>query len=371
MKKIMSLLMAMVLVLGLCACGSSASDNQPAEAAPAGDAATEAAPAEVIDPVTIHIATASFENEPTAQMLKYFGEKCAELSNGAVDVTISYGGAEYDIMGVFDALSNGAIQAGFMFQAYSMYLPYLSYATSVYSTSTADAIEKTNYIFYENEETAQLIRDQFAQYNMIPLNNMGASCTTFMTSFEWDTLDSLVAKCTAFGTMNTPKYEALGLTCTAVRNTEAYDSFSRGIIDGESIALDDAVNACLYEVAPYITIDNQRTCGASITVNADWFNGLTEAQQNVITEAAQATEVYSAEYRDGAFDDLDAAWFEATGNHVGILGEEESLEWFAMTFNNTANNLMMGQAGTENDQGMLTILSAFAEHVGVDWTWNK
>lgn len=381
--KTLSLILALTLIFSLCACGSTpeaaqssgteATAQSPATENPdtsdAGGGAEAPAEAEV-EPLTFHMSGTFFETEDAGKSVQYFADKCAELSGGKITATISFGGSEYDSAGVWDALQNNAVQVTLVLGIYSSYVPFMNFAPNPYAENTRDAVEKVNYIFKENETTSKLISDQFASYNMIQLNTMGSGFTSFCTSFDWDTLDELVEKCTAFGTMNAAKYSPLGLTCTAVTAMEAYDSFSRGIIDGVSTALEMGVSNCLYEVADYITIDGQINCSGRLVANLDWLNGLSDAQRDIIQQAALDTEEYFCSYYDNVFEECDAVWFEKTGNHVGSLSEEDAKEWWEMTFRNTANNMMTAQGGTSNEEGMLTILNAWAEYNGFDWTWD-
>ena len=89
MKKILCLIMALVMVFSLCACGAKeeapAAPAAPAEKAEAAPAAP-AAPAE--EPVEINIGHIYATNHAIGQACEVFKEKVEELSGGSVSVVI-------------------------------------------------------------------------------------------------------------------------------------------------------------------------------------------------------------------------------------------------------------------------------------------
>ncbi len=386
MKNLITLLMALAMLISLVSCGSnSGSTDEPAvgEAAPTG----ESAPADETAPVdasgaydgesfTIHMASSENENSDQNAPLVYFRDLVAEKSGGAVTVEVSWGGTEYDNSGIWEAMGTGLLDMDIcLFLKHSADAPLMLFGFMPYSANAAESIEQTNYILFENETTSKIFTNYFADAGMTVLGNSADGAPSFITTFEWDTLDDLVSKCSAFGTMTTAKYLSLGLNTVAVTGGEAYDNLSRGIVDGVSMAVGTAVSNSLQEVASYCTIDGQYTSAVLLLANTDFWNGLSPEAQALVQECVDETSAFSASHVTEATEAAAHAWEEATGVAVKYLGEEEGKAFWAQTLAATAENAKANSAGQPYEEEMKTIVTewiAYQEQYhgfDVDFEW--
>ena len=375
MKKFLALLLALTMVLGLCACGGSET-SAPAEST-AAEGSTAAAPAEggyAGESFTIWMASDQNENSDAAAPMVYFRDLIAEKSGGKVTVDVAWGGTQYDNAGIFSGLKDNLLSMDIMLMNKQMgNLPMMNWGFMPYSATAQESIDQTNYLLFENETTSKIIADYFAASNMKILGNSADGAPSFITTFEWNGLSDLTSKCSAFGTMNTAKYAAIGLNCTAVTGPELYDNLSRGIIDGGSSAIGSAITNSLYEVAPYATVDGQYTSAVLILANTDFWAGLSAEAQALITECVEATSAYSASYITESTQAAAATWKEKTGNDVVFMGEEDGKALWAQTLTAIANNASANAAGQAYEADMNTILTEWVkyqeEYHGIDIDW--
>ena len=373
MKKIIALLLALVMVMGMVACGAETS--APAESATA-SAATEsaAAPAEggyAGESFTIWMASDQNENSDQAQPMVKFRDLVQEKSGGKITVDVAWGGTQYDNAGIFSAMQDGLLSMDIMLMnKHAGNAPLMSWGFMPYSANAQESIDQTNYLIFENETTSKIIADYFGGFNMKILGNSCDGAPSFITTFEWNGLDDLTTKCSAFGTMNTAKYQAVGLNCTAVTGPELYDNLSRGIIDGGSSALGGAITNSLYEVAPFATVDGQYTSAVLIVANTDFWAGLSAEAQALINECVAETSAYSAQYITESTQAAAATWKEKTGNDVVFMNEEDGKALWAQTLGAIANNAAANAAGQSYEADMKTILTEWVkyqeEYHGID-----
>lgn len=374
MKKILALLLALTMVLGLAACGGTET-SAPAESAAAGSEA--AAPAEggyAGESFKIYMATDSNENSDQSAPLVYFRDLVAEKSGGKITVDVAWGGTQYDNAGIFSAMQDNLLNMDIMLMnKHAANAPLMSWGFMPYSANAQESIDQTNYLLFENETTSKIIADYFAGFNMKILGNSCDGAPSFITTFEWNGLSDLTSKCSAFGTMNTAKYQAVGLNCTAVPAPEAYDNLSRGIIDGASASLAVGITNSLYEVAPYATVDGQYTSAVLIVANTDFWAGLSAEAQALITECVEATSKFSAEHITESTQAAATTWKEKTGNDVVFMGEEDGKALWAQTLGAIAANSAANAAGQAYEADMKTILTEWVkyqeEYHGIDVDW--
>lgn len=378
MKRIVSLLLASALFLALCACGGTKTppaDNTP----PAPTAAPEEnTPASGYsgESVTIAMSSTFTENDDQAATMIFFKNKVEELSGGKITATISWGGTEYDDAGIWDALGSGLLNMDFMLMnKHLKTAPLMGWGFMPYGENAQASLDQSNWLLFENETTAKIFSDYFSGFGMKILGNTCDGSPSFITTFPWTTLDEMVSKCSAFGTMNTAKYQALGLSCTSVTGGQAYENLDRGIVDGVSASLSGALSNSLYEVASYACVDGQITAGVLVVSNEDWWNSLSPEAQALINQAIDEAEAFCAQHVDEATAEAAKTWEEQTGNPAQFLKGDDAVNFWVQTLTAIANNSKNNAAGQAYEEDMKTVLTEWvayqSEHHGVpiDWTW--
>ena len=167
MKKLIALLLALAMAFALAACGSNGGNSAPAGGdksdAKSGDASASAsAPAAGgdIDPLTIKFSSTYQETETGGIIQKYFIDQLNELSGGAIDVDITWGGTLFDSAGELDAVMDGVvdmISLGHL--AHLDTLPYLS-MPGFAPGGTQAALDYFNTLIFDDPETSALIQGE-------------------------------------------------------------------------------------------------------------------------------------------------------------------------------------------------------------------
>ena len=367
MKKILALTLAMLMVLAMFAGCAAKEESAPAEeAAPVEDAPAEEAVVEV-DALNILFSSTYNESETGGQLITYFIDQLNELSGGKITVNIQWGGTLFDAAGELDAVSSGAVNMIALGHArHTGTLTYLSFPDFA-PGGTQAALDYFNAIMFENEETSKLINDQATELGIKYLNVIAGGANAMCSKNEFTDLGDMAAKSSAFGNFNTDIFNALGFNTIAVVPPDVYDGLDRGLFDSTQMGFAPMVALAWYEVAPYWCLDGTYTAGNFFTVNLEWWDGLTAAQQEVIQKAADATEAYSATIYDNDIANLQKQVEEATGNAFVTLSDEDVAKFWSACFEASAGNAMNAAETNGTADNMHKILEVAAEATGYDW----
>lgn len=90
-------------------------------------------------------------------------------------------------------------------------------------------------------------------------------------------------------------FDVLGATSTGMALGDVYQALQTKTIDGAENPIATLYGRKLYEVAPYLILDGHIKNFTTWVVSADWFNSLTEEQQNWLTETAEEAGQYNNE----------------------------------------------------------------------------
>lgn len=83
-------------------------------------------------------------------------------------------------------------------------------------------------------------------------------------------------------------FKALGASPISMSFSEVFTSLQQGAIDGQENPLSVVVSSSFYDVQEYLSITNHVYTPAGLLMNMDKWNSLTEEQQDIIIEAAEA-----------------------------------------------------------------------------------
>jgi TRAP-type C4-dicarboxylate transport system substrate-binding protein len=356
-KSVVLLTLALVLTFAAC----SRSDGKTA--APAAPAARSAG----VEPLRILFSSTFNEAETGGKIVKYFIDKASELSGGAVTVNINWGGTLFDAIGEFDAISDGAVNmVAFGHPPHTGTLNYMGFPMFAPGGSQG-ALGYFKELIFENTETAALIQKEAADHNMKYLNVIAGGANAFCASYAFTDLNSLVANSKSFGNFMAAQWESLGFRVTSVTPPDTYDALNRGLIDSTQMGFTPMVSLAWYEVAPYWALDGTYTAGNMFTVNLDWWNGLSQAQQDVIQAAADATEAYSITIYDEAIAN-DTAFVEGKAGHPFVqFGQADLARLWAACFNASADAAINNARKNGKEEGMVKVLEAAAKFTNYTW----
>lgn len=339
MKKLIALLLAALMVFALCACGSTEQASEPVAEqttteAPTTEAAPEAADTGV-GSLSIIFNCLFNETETGGQIATHFKEEIEELSGGAITVDVKYGGTFLGHGDQLSGMGSGSANMCLISQSDNPdELPLLNTIPQYFGDSIANALDCFNDIIFENETTASLIQAEAEANGIKFLATSAGGANAFLANYEFTTLADLIGTTESFGNHNVAMYQELGermgyagINVIDVFPWDLTTDFQTGIIDATQMDASALVSMQLYTDAPYWMYDNTYAAGNFITVNLDWWNGLTAEQQDLIQQAADATSQFSLGLLQTATD-TDKATLADNGATVIDIDAEGFATWY-------------------------------------------
>jgi TRAP-type C4-dicarboxylate transport system substrate-binding protein len=360
-KTLFVLVLSIIMAFSFAACGGSDSDDTDT----AGDNDTGAE--SEVEALDILFSSTFSEAETGGKIVQNFIDKVGELSDGQITVNINWGGTLFDSMGEFDAISEGAVNmVAFGHLPHTGTLNYLGFPGFAPGGSEG-AIDYFNDLLFDNPETSVLIQEEAAENNIKYLNVIAGGTNALCASYEFTDLASLVEKSKAFGNFAPAQWEALGFHVVPVTPPETYDAFNRGLIDSTQMGLSPMVAMAWYEVAPYWALDGTYAAGNMITVNLEWWDGLSPVQQDIIQQAADDTEEFSINLSNDAIDGDLQTIADSTGNPIVELSDDDLTKLWAACFDASSEAALANAEKSGKTEGMVTILEEAAKITGYDW----
>lgn len=395
MKKLIALLLAALMVFALCACGAAEEPaEEPAEApveeaaeAPAEEAAEEPAEAPVEDAsgepasgepaaeeayvytgeaLNILFSATYSEAETGGMIIKYFADYLEELTGGAITVNVTYGGTLFGDADQLDGVATGAVNMICLgHNPHSAKLPLLCSVPDFAPDTIQNALDYFNTLIFDDPTTSAILQAEATANGIKYLNVTAGGANTFLASFEFTDLSSLIAGSRAFGNMEPAKFEALGFTVEQVLPWDYYSAFSTGLIDASQMASSALVSMGLPEVAQYWMYDNTYTAGNFLTANLAWWDGLSAEQQTAIQKAADAMEAYSVELYTETLA-TEAADLEAAGVTLVEMSDADFATWWTAIMESKADDALLKAADNGNVDDAKAILQAAADFTGYE-----
>ena len=272
MKKILAMLLALVMVLSLAACGAA-----PAE---------PAAPADVI---TLRLADNQADGTPNVMGDQKFAELVKEYTGGEVVVEVINNGVLGDELSVADQIQLGTLDVariGNIAPTCSAYkVTTLPYRFSNFAAMCAA---------YDGEFGQALAATLKDETGIINLTYFFSGARSFYTSEKPinGVADMAGMKIRAQDDPVTiAMFTALGANATPIAYAEVYSAIDTKIVDGAENDFVSYYTSGHYEVAPYYSLD-MHTMGPSVFImsEATWNSLSAEHQDAVMKAAADASQ---------------------------------------------------------------------------------
>ena len=303
MKKLLALLLALVMVLSLAACGGKteapAANNAPAAAGDTGndgDASNDPA-------VTLVYAEVNPLDTIVGQTGTFFAEKVAELSGGSIKLDVQAAGVLGSENDVLDAMIGGSD---------SIDISRISaFALSNYGCTKATLLSipytftgRTHFWAFANSDMAAEFLNEPQEVG-IPLRGLFYGEEGFRHFFTKEPVNSISDLAgMKLRVSNDPvmngMVNGLGASPTVVAFGELYSALQTGVVDGAEQPIANYKSNAFPEVANNMILDGH-TLGAIQAVITDtaWAK-LTADQQAVLLEAGKLTQQFNAELSEGA-----------------------------------------------------------------------
>ena len=381
MKKIIAMLMALVCLFSLAACGTSsqpAADNNAVAEAPAQEAeqpaaeAEEPAPAEeaeepaaAANPVNLVFASNKNEAEDGGQVVKFFCDYVTEASGGEITFDIFWGGTLCSMPEEFEMVSSGAADMCALNQMpFGSLIPLTQFPNG--TCNGADGtVDYAKYVLFENADSATLITDEFESNNLHYVGFSLNGSSGYYCNFEAYRLEDMAGK--KFGTGKSGALQKeYGLNVVSMEGSAGYDSLQRAVVDCTDFTMGAAYSNSWQEVAPYWVFYGLCSFGNYMTINLDTWNSLTAEQQAILMEAGQATLQFSIDQVVNSEDRIVETVEAENGVTVTFVEGEEQDAFAELSFRLDCENALANAAGQGKAEQMKTVLSVAADYLGFD-----
>jgi len=286
-KRMIALLMAVVLMLGLLAACTSA----PAPAAPEAPAAPGAPeapaapdPAPAGQPVTLRFANIFPDGAYQSRAMAHFAELVNERSENITVDTFFNGilGTETEIS---ESVSAGVVEMAAVGAAMQIFLPNLMAAEMPFVFEGWDHA----YAVLADPRFYDVLTVGAEEANIIPLGFCPNGFRMFSANRAIESMEDFAGF--RLRLPNIPHYlamgEALGASFVALPLPEVFTALEQGVIDGQDNPLMNTITARFYELQTHIIASNHMLTTHMWYVNADFYNSLTPEDRQIIRDAYQ------------------------------------------------------------------------------------
>ncbi len=283
MKKLLPVFLALVMILGLSACGGSADS-----AAPAGD-----------NPVTLVYAEVNpLEGTIVGQTGTFFKDKVAELTNGTVTIDIQASGvlgAENDVL---DSILSGSTTIDIS-RISAFALTSYGAQKSMLLSIPYTFVSREHFWNFANSDLAQEFLNE-PQTIDLPVRGLWYGEEGFRHFFAnkpINGLDDLVG--TKLRVSSDPIMEGmvrgLGATPTVIDFNELYSALQQNVVDGAEQPIANYASNKFPEVANNLILDAHTLGAIQCVISDNAWNKLSASQQEALMEASRLTQEFNAQ----------------------------------------------------------------------------
>lgn len=370
MKKAITVLLAMMMVLSLAACGgSSAGNTSPAPGTSDAADKTQNAPspdsgAAAFEPMELVFTTIYDENSSTGAYNKYFMDYVTDATGGAVTWKVYWSGTMASAREELDMVSSGSADVASL-----NVLPYanqlvLAQWPRYTCTGLGGVAEYGSYLLFENGETAALIQSNFEENGVhtVGFGNLGSEA--YFSVRPVQNVEDM--KGMLFGTGTAGALEtSYGMNVVFTIGPDCYDSLSRAVIDVAGISIINAHDYCLEEVAPYWVCYGRSGLNGYYSINLDKWNSFSPELKAVFEEAGRALVEYAVADCEKVEGEILAA---AAAKGVTVVTVKDNAAYGEADFMINAENALVTAQTNNKLDAMKTIIKAGADKLGYDVT---
>ena len=310
MKKrilVVALILSMAVFLFACGGNNSSGGNDSKEEAPAEEAAEEAEaeeepaeeaeePAEEsaaadVDPlqVTFNIAVSG---EVYDNMSKIFADRCSELSGGKITVQIVAPTTLGSAREVVEATQLNTVNMIWAADSeLDQVVENLSWAWLPYTITNFEDADKYYNEGWIDEAMAEICEG--AGIKLVAGAENGFRLFAGKGAAPESLADISGLK------IRIPEqqpliqfYTLLGCNPSTITASESFAAMQQGTVDGSDNTLFNLYNLGFFDIIDYVEVINYQYSSGKICANLAWYNGLTDAQREIIDQAAEEAGMY-------------------------------------------------------------------------------
>ena len=285
-KKIIAMLLALVMVLALCACGSKT--EAPAAEAPAADA-----PAAAVETTVLKCAFNQTIENPEAKTLQWIGEKLYEATEGRYTIEVYPDAQLGDQAQTLEQVVMGTLDMALVANAIvETYCPDFAILGTPY---VYDSIEHQQKVF-ESGKLADLYAETEAQgFTVLSNYSLGARNLYTRDKAVVTPEDCKGMKIRVMGSDTCIKMMGLmngGTDGIAMGQGDVYSAIQTGTLDGAENNIITYVDLVQYEVAPYYNLTGHLMIPDELCIANDVLAAMSEEDQAALKQICNESIAY-------------------------------------------------------------------------------
>ncbi|VEF46788.1 C4-dicarboxylate transport system substrate-binding protein [Bacillus freudenreichii] len=281
--KLRMLILSVIAVLVLSACGSGGGDSKETSGSSGGDGGEK-----TYEFKLGHIAPPDHIWNEAAQKL---ADELEERSDGRMKMELYPGGQLGSDSDMVQQLETGSLQFAFI--------------TNAFLTSKSDAFSAwfAPYLFDSYEDALEASKSDQAKKILATLDDQGLKAMDYFFSGNRtmmfrekvekpEDMDGLALRVTPSPALE-DFYRSLGVSPESISLPDVYQSAQTGVIDGMDMDLDAAITSNYNEVTGYGAVTNHMVWPSVMIINKELYEGMSEEDQKIVEESMAAASEYA------------------------------------------------------------------------------
>jgi len=319
-RRVLAVMCAAVLVMGLSACGGSGSETQADTTAAGSQEETTTASGTVAAEYTLNISVDASEEETIYKYAAKFGEELEFLSGGKLKAVVygngTLGGDSEALQSCADGslafvLSTTAPQVSIMPELAMFDLPNLF-----------DDISQFRSLF-DNEAFYQKLTDIYQQGGFQLLGIADSGFRVMSSNVKVEALSNMtgIKIRTMQNSNHIAIWQAYGANPTPMSFSEVYIGLQQGTIDAQENPIEVLVSSKFYEQQKHVILTNHLTHACVLLMSGAVYTDLPAEYQEMVVQAAETATQYTRDLSDTQTAEQ-LAFLEKQGTEVIPLSDE-------------------------------------------------
>ena len=312
MKKLLSLVLAVAMLLSLCACGSKEATSNPG----ATDDESGIAPLNI----TFNVAVSG---EMYDAMTNKFAERCKELSDGAITVQTVAAGTLGSAREVVEACQLNSVNMIWAADSeLDQVVGNLSWAWLPYTVTNYEQADEYYNEGWIDEAIAEICAEAGITCVAGSENGTRIMCTKGVIVDSIDKMKGLKVRVPEQAPL-VRFYSLCGSLPSTITASESFSAMQQGTVDGSDNTLVNLNNLGFFDIVDCITALNYQYSSAKICANKAWYDALSDAQREVIEQAAAEAGLL---LRDWIRDNEAQLFEKAESMNITVVNPDEAFQ---------------------------------------------
>ncbi|MDD3368199.1 MAG: C4-dicarboxylate TRAP transporter substrate-binding protein [Lachnospiraceae bacterium] len=331
LKKVLAVVLSTVMVMGLTACGSTATTEAPAaDAAATTEAATEAPAADAAasgDVIKIQVGYENATTEPAAMAVEKWAELVKEKSNGTMELELFPNSALGKKTELIDQMILGenviTVADGAFLADYGVNDFGIFYAPFMFDSWDEEwAVIGSDWYADLCQQLADTASIRVVSSNWIYGVRNIMSVKKVVTPADLAGLKLRVSS----NKLSITSFEDLGASAVGMDMGDVYQALQAKTIDGVENPITSLANRSFQEVAKYLVKDEHILATSMWICGESFFSSLTPEQQQILTETADEAGLYNNDLQEEKEAEATQILLDA-GVEITELTDEQKAEW--------------------------------------------